>query len=70
MSAHGHGFEGSEDPRIRTRKAATDAQRAFDAARIASEPEEARAERARRVADNDEAIERALTVARRARSSV
>jgi hypothetical protein len=44
------------------------AQRADDAARIASEPEEARFLRDRLAADENEAIERALTAARRARS--
>lgn len=69
MSADGHGFESGGDPRFRTRKAAAEAQRAFDAARVASEPDDARAERDRLVADDDASIERALTAARRARSS-
>lgn len=68
MSADGHGFETGGDPRFRTRKAAADAQRVFDAARIAVEPDEARAERDRLAADDDAAIERALSAARRARS--
>ena len=68
MSADGHGFESGSDPRFRTRKQAADAQRAFKAAQTTSESDEARAERDRLAADNDTAIERALTAARRARS--
>ena len=68
MSRDGHGFELPVDPRFMTRKAAADAQRAFDAVRIASEPDEARLIRDRLAADDDAAIDRALTAARRARS--
>jgi hypothetical protein len=68
MSADGHGFELGGDPRFRTRKQAADAQRAFKAAQAALEPDQARAERDRLAADNNMAIERALTAARRARS--
>ena len=68
MSRDGHGFELPVDPRFMTRKAAATAQRANDAARIASEPEEARSLRDRLAADENEAIERALTAARRART--
>jgi hypothetical protein len=41
MSADGHGFELGSDPRLRTRKQAADAQRAFNAAQAASESDEA-----------------------------
>ena len=68
MSRKGHGFELGVDPRFRTRKEAAEAQRAFDAARFTSELEESHAERDRLAADEDRAIERALTAARRARS--
>jgi hypothetical protein len=68
MSADGHGFELGGDPRFRTRKQAADAQRAFKAVETAAEPDQARAERDRRAADNDTAIEQALTAARRAHS--
>jgi hypothetical protein len=68
MSRDGHGFELPVDPRFMTRKAAVAAQRAADVARIASEPEWARSLRDRLAADENEAIERALTAARRARS--
>jgi hypothetical protein len=51
-----------------TRKAAAAAQREYDAAQIASEPEKARSLRERLAADENETIERALTAARRARS--
>jgi hypothetical protein len=68
MSRDGHGFELPVDPRFMTRNEAAAAQRADDAARIASESEWARSLRDRLAADEDEAIERALTAARRARS--
>jgi hypothetical protein len=68
MSTDGHGFEPGGDPRFRTRKAAADAQRAFDADQAAPASDHARAERDRLAADHDAAIERALTAARRARS--
>lgn len=64
----GSAWELRGDPRLRTRKQAIDAQRAFKAAQTASEPDQARAERDRLAADNAAAIERALTAARRARS--
>jgi hypothetical protein len=68
VNRDGHGFNTDGDPRFMTRKAAADAQRSFDAARIASEPDEARAVRDRLAADENMAIERALSAARRARS--
>src|SRR3990172_5551264 len=68
MSTDGHGFELGVDPRLRSRKAAADAQRAFNAAQTASESGQVRADRDRLAADYDTAIERALTAARRARS--
>jgi len=67
MSADGHGFELDSDPRLRTRKQAADAQRAFKAAQAASESDEARAEPDRLAAENDASMQRALTAARRAR---
>jgi hypothetical protein len=67
MSADGHGFEFGGDPRLRTRKQAADAQRAFNAAQAASGTDEARAERDRLAAENDASMQRALTAARRAR---
>jgi hypothetical protein len=67
MSTDGHGFEMRSDPRFRTRKAAADAQRAFNADYAASGSDQAR-ERDRLAAEHEIAIERVVTAARRARS--
>jgi hypothetical protein len=65
MSNDGHGFDTRGDPRFAVRRAAADAQREFSQAKAAADQARDRDELA---ADDDIAIERALTAARRARS--
>ncbi len=65
MSNDGHGFDTRGDPRFAIRKAAADAQREFSQAKAAADHTRDKADL---VADDDIAIERALTAARRARS--
>ena len=64
----GRGFESDGDPRLRARKAAAAAQRARYADQTAAQSDKASADRDRLELENDLAIERALTAARRARS--